>query len=230
MSLATKYRKVKRTAIGAVFLALLGAGGGLFYVTFSSTGDTIFHLLTENKRMKEAISNLTEHEQIGYARVLDQTTQEGTLYTRLLFVVTDPEDQTRRLLEKEYTIEGDVVHFDALIVRFDPVVVMDGKAKTLYLWRRIYGEEMKPSEGYPIEIVGEEPKRYAEFFEQLDVNKREMFWDEIWKLANDPQHLKSAGIEAIYGEAVYTRVKPGLIYEFNLSPDGAFTPKTVPAL
>lgn len=230
MNLATKYRKVKRTFVGLGFLTVVAAAGGFFYITFSSTGSTIYNLLTENSRMREAISNLTEVEQIGYAKVLEQETRDGTLYTRLLFVVTDPEDQTRRLLEKEYEIEGDVIHFDALIVRFNPVVVMDGKEKTLYLWRRIYGENQTPSEGFPIEIEGEEPKRYAEFFDKLNIRQREMFWDEIWKLANDPQHLSAAGIEAIYGQGVYTQVRPGLIYVFNLGADGSFTPKTIPAL
>jgi len=41
----------------------------------------------------------------------------------------------KRVLEKEYEIEGDIIHFDALIVKFDEQLVMDGKERTLYLWR-----------------------------------------------------------------------------------------------
>ena len=72
-------------------------------------------------------------------------------------IVTDPENQNQRVLEREYEIKGDIVFFDALIVRFGTKVVMDGKEKAMYLWRRIYGESLAPENGLPIENPGEEP-------------------------------------------------------------------------
>jgi hypothetical protein len=219
------------TWIALVFLLIgLGAGGTFFYFAFRTTGKTIYDLLTENRKLRTAITNLTQERRIGYAKVLSQETREGRLFTEVLFVVTDPEDQTKRIFQCQYEIEGDVVFFDALIVKFSPELVMDGKEKALYLWRRVYGEKMTPEEGYPIEIRGEEPTRYAEVFSDLRVDDREVFWNEVWELADDPDRLASAGVQAIYGTAVYKKLRPGLIYIFNIDANGTFYPETVPDL
>lgn len=191
---------------------------------------TIHQLLGENKTLKQSITNLTEETQIGYAKVISQEEVAGKITTKLIFIETDRTDETKRILEREYSIEGDVVHFDALIVKFGNQVVMDGKEKSLYLWRRVYGEHQKPGEGFPIETEGAEPARYANIFAKLPVRNREMFWQEIWQLSNDPDRLKSAGVSAIYGNVVYKKLRPGLIYSFKIDNRGNLTPETFPAL
>lgn len=219
------------TWIALIFLIMgLGAGGGVFYYAFRTTGKTIYDLLTENRKLRSAITNLTQERRIGYAKVISQETHEGEPLTELLFVVTDPEDQTKRVFQCQYEIEGDVVFFDAMIVKFSPELVMDGKEKALYLWRRVYGEKMTPENGYPIDSKGVEPTRYAKIFGGLSLTDRDLFWKEIWELADDPDRLASAGVQAIYGTAVYKKVRPGLIYIFNLDANGTFYPETVPDL
>jgi hypothetical protein len=223
-------RKVRKWIVLVLTLAVLGAGGAFFYITFKTTGKTIYDLLTENRKLRTAITNLTEQRRIGYAKVVDQQEREGKLYTEILFVVTAPEDETRRVLECRYEIEGNVVFFDTLIVKFSPQLVMDGKEKALYLWRRVYSEKMKPEDGYWIEMRGAEPARYKRLFSDLSLEDRNLFWDEIWELADDPDRLASAGVQAIYGNAVYKKLRPGLIYVFNLDADGTFYPETIPDL
>ncbi len=131
-----------------IWIVVILAGGlvaaGYFGRWWLSNQITIQQLLNENKQLKEAITNLTTEEQIGYAKVIKQETKDGKLYTTLRFVETARDDKTKKILEKDYTIEGDVVHFDALIVKFSDKMVMDGKEKAMYLWRRIYGETMAP--------------------------------------------------------------------------------------
>jgi hypothetical protein len=212
----------------SVLILAFGFGVGVFFAL--RAGRTIFDLFNQNRALREAIANLTEQRQIGYAKVLSQETRNGVLTTRLLFVVTDPQDQRGRLLEREYEIEGDIVFFDALIVKFGPKAVMDGKEKAMYLWRRVYGENTPPARGFAIEIPGKEPARYGELFKKLSLRDRRLFWDEIWKLSDDPSRLAAADVQAIYGSALYKKVQPGLIYVFNLDAGGTFYPQTVPAL
>ena len=114
-------------------------GRGIYYGAI-----TIHKLLAENKQLKEAIANLTQEDQIGYAKVIAQETKDGSLFTTVRFVETAREDKLKKILEKEYVIEGDIIHFDALVVKFGDKMVMDGKARALYLWRRVYGEKMPP--------------------------------------------------------------------------------------
>ena len=211
-----------------VFVALAVVGVLAYAALYASK--TIYQLLGENKHLKEAVTNLTEETQIGYAKVLRQEDKGNRLTTRLLFVETDRSDETKRIVEKEYDLEGDVVFFDALIVKFGNQVVMDGKEKSLYLWRRVYGERTAPSDGLPIELEGAEPARYANIFTKLSMKNRELFWSEIWQLSNDPDRLKEVGVSAIYGSVVYKKLRPGLIYAFKIDNRGNLHPETVPAL
>jgi hypothetical protein len=209
--------------IALLFLIVLAfVGGTVFYGT-----KTVHDLLANNEKLKKAITTLTHEDQIGFAKVLKQETRDGKLYTTVKFVETARGDLLNRVLEKEYEIEGDVVHFDALIVTFSDQAVMDGNARSLYLWRRVYGETMSPSEGFDIETPGTHPERYAGLLRDMKLPEQQMFWEAIWDLANDPEALRSHGIKAVYGNAVYKRLRPGLIYVFKIGANGQVYPETV---
>lgn len=189
---------------------------------------TIHELLAENKELKQAITNLSSEDQIGYAKVVAQEMRDGELFTTIRFVETARNDKLKKILEKEYTIAGDIIHFDALIVKFGNKMVMDGKTRALYLWRRVYGEKMTPAEGFAIEEPGAEPQRYKDLLESLPIELKKMFWSEIWELANDTEKLAEYDIDAIYGNAVYWKLREGLIYIFKINSTGQVYPEIVP--
>jgi hypothetical protein len=193
-------------------------------------GTAINELLTENKTLKKALTNLTDENKIGYAKIISQQKDNkgNVISTTLKFVETARDNELEKVLEKEYTIEGDVVHFDALIVKFSDKLVMDGKKRSLYIWRRIYGEKMTPEAGFSIEEFGAEPRRYADLLKELPVKKREVFWSSIWELATSPDKLAQYGITAIYGTVTYTQLKEGLIYIFRITPTGQLYPEVIP--
>ena len=210
--------------LGGICLIIVAyLGRGFYYRAI-----TIHELLTENRHLKQAITNLTYEDQIGYAKVLSQEPNDGKILTTLKFIETARDDKLKTVLEKEYTIEGDIVYFDALIVKFGDKMVMDGKTKALYLWRRVYSEKMAPDQGFAIEEPGAEPQRYGDLLKLLPMKQKRLFWSHIWDLANDPDKLKEHDIEAIYGNAVYSRLREGLIYVFKISPSGQVYPEVVP--
>jgi len=213
-----------RVLIILSIIMAIAFGGAVFYGSKS-----IHDLFKNNEKLKLAIANLTKEDQIGYAKVLNQTRKNGRLYTTLKFVETARDNKLKRILEKEYTIEGDVIFFDALVVTFEDTAVIGGK-RSLYLWRRVYGENMAPVEGLPIEVISQKPNRYADLLHQLHLSDQEMFWEAIWSLANDPEALKEYGIKAIYGNVVYKKLKPGLIYVFKIGARGTLYPETIPDL
>ena len=206
-------------------VALVLISGTIYYGS-----KTIHDLFGENAKLKEAISRLTQEDQIGYAKVVSQEVSENgkVLSTTLKFVETARGEPRDRILEKEYTIAGDIVHFDALIVTFPTSFVMDGKERSLYLWRRIYGEQMKPADAFPIEEEGKEPQRYKDLLARLGQSDREEFWGSIWELSNDPDALRKHGIRAVYGNVVYKKLEKGLIYVFKIDQTGQVFPETVP--
>ena len=211
-----------------VLVVVVGTGGFLWH--HFSTNKTIEDLLQENEQLKTAISNLSKEDQIGYAKVLSQETRDGQLYTKLLFVETDPADYTKQILRKEYEVAGDVVFFDALIVTFGEQLVMDGTERAMYLWRRVYGEKQPPEQGFSIEAEGKPSPRYIQLCEKLSIEDEQLFWDEIWALSNNPKRLEHLGIKAVFGNAVYRKLKPGLIYVFKVSGTGAVNSEFFPDL
>ncbi len=220
--IAGPMKRVFRYTITLFVLAALGLIGSTFFYGTK----TVHDLLQNNEKLKQAITTLTHEDQIGFAKVLKQETRNGKLYTTVRFVETARDDMLHRLLEREYVIEGDIVHFDALIVTFDSQAVIDGKARSLYLWRRVYGENMNPSDGYDIESPDTFPVRYAELTKELKLPDQKLFWDAIWNLANDPNALRDQGVKAVYGNVVYQRLRPGLIYIFKIGNDGQVYPET----
>jgi hypothetical protein len=190
---------------------------------------TLEQLLTENRQLKAAIANLNEETQVGYAKVLSQRQDPNGLVTRIRFVETNGRDTTP-LFQKEFEIEGDVVHFDALVVKFGSQWVMDGKERALFLWRRVYGEKLRPEQGYPVEEPGKEPARYSILTRKLGVRDRATFWKGIWDLSNDPQRLEHLGIRAVFGNVVYEQMRPDRIYVFKVSSTGSLYPEVVPDL
>ena len=210
--------------LGGICLVIVAyLGRGFYYRAI-----TIHELLTENRHLKQAITNLTYEDQIGYAKVIAQEPNDGKILTTIKFIETARDDKLKTVLEKEYTIEGDIVYFDALIVKFGDKMVMDGETKALYLWRRVYSEKMAPEQGFAIEEPGAEPQRYGDLLKLLPMKQKRLFWSHIWDLANDPDKLKEHDIEAIYGNAVYSRLREGLIYVFKISPSGQVYPEVVP--
>ena len=203
----------------------------LFATAFLFFGaQTAKDLLEGNKKLKAALASLSHEDQIGFAKVVRQETRDGKRYTTIRFVETARGDLLTPVLEKTYEIEGDVVYFDALVITFPTQMVMDGKARSIYLWRRIYGEHQNPADGFSIETPGTHPERYATLLKTLRLQDQQLFWEEIWNLANNPESLQRQGIKAIYGNAVYKRLKPGLIYVFKIGANGQVYPETVPDL
>jgi hypothetical protein len=224
-----KYKTMKkmiRILFGLLALiALIFAAGAFFYGT-----KTVHDLLGDNTKLKVAISTLTQEAQIGYAKVVHQETRDGKRFNTIRFIETARGNPLETVLEKEYEIEGDIIHFDALIVTFPSQSVMDGRERSLYLWRRVHGEYQAPADGFSIEEAGSEPARYAGLLDRLRLKDRQTFWTAIWELANDPEALEQHGIKAIYGNAVYSKLRPGLIYVFKISPTGQIIPETLPDL
>lgn len=224
--MAERRKKLKAWPLILIIAAIVGLG-------YLARGPykavvTIHELLAENKDLKQAITNLSSEDQIGYAKVIAQETRDGELFTTIRFVETARNDKLKKIVEKEYTIAGDIVHFDALIVKFGSKMVMDGKMRALYLWRRVYGEQMTPQEGFSIEQPGTEPQRYKDLLQLLPAEHRQMFWSHIWDLANDPEKLRQYDIDAIYGNAVYSKLRQGLIYVFKINSTGQVYPEIVP--
>lgn len=197
-------------------------------VSFYQSSSTIHSLLTENHELNKAIKNLTAEEQIGYATIQSQARDlTGQLQSTVRFVQTAAGRPKEIVSEQLFTITGDVIHFDALIVKFNNQYVQDGKGRSLYLWRRIYGENNSPASGKLIELPGDAPERYHSISKSLRMKDSDIFWEAIWELANNPEQLSEYGITAVFGNAIYSRMQEGQITLFKISPTGQIYPEVL---
>jgi hypothetical protein len=202
-----------------VCVALIFLGIGVF-----RAGTSIQEILTENKQLEKAIRNLTDTGKIGAARVISQQLKDGKLYTKLKFWVYDRKNEHRIINEKTYEIAGDVVHFDALVVKFSDPLVKKGQ-KCMYIWRRVYGEGTAAEDGFHINDPNAAPARYQNFLDNLPVNQQKLFWASIWQLAHEPEKLEEYGIKAIYGNVTYSQFRKGFLYIFRITPTGQIYPE-----
>jgi len=223
--LAAMFRKQGKMIVGLLAAGALVTAtvlGIAFYFSTSSIHD----LLTENHKLNKAIGNLTKEESIGYAVVEEQRRDEtGQRQTVVRFVQTAAGNPKEIVSEQLFTLPGDIVHFDALIVKFTDEYVRDGKERALYLWRRIYSEQMAPGQGKPIEPAGGAPERYYSISKTLRMKNREVFWEAIWSLANDPGRLSQYGVTAVFGNVNYIRMRPGRVYRFKIDGTGQIYPE-----
>jgi hypothetical protein len=204
------------------------ATAGILALTFYHSTASIHELLTENRQLNQAVSNLTQEEQIGYAILQSQSNNAlGELESQVRFVQTAADDPKEVVSEQLFTISGDIIHFDALIVKFTNEYVTDGSERALYLWRRIYGESTTPANGEPIEIPGTAPERYYMITKSLHIKNRDIFWEAIWDLANNTDRLRDYGVQAVFGNAIYTRMQIGKVYLFKISATGQIYPEIV---
>lgn len=212
--------------LSTVVLLAAAAAAAIVGLAYYLSSSSIHSLLTENHELNNAIRNLTEERQIGYAEVVSQETDpSGQTKSLVRFVQTAPGNPDRIVSKQLFQVTGAVVHFDALIVKFSDAYVREGKGRALYLWRRIYGDQTAPENGEPIQQAGDHPERYEAISNSLRLKDREVFWDAIWNLAENPAQLTEYGVTAIYGNAIYARMQPDQVYLFKISPTGQIYPK-----
>lgn len=195
---------------------------------------TLIDLLRENENLRTAITNLSKESVIGYATILKRVQTDAGPEVTCRFVEVDRNDRRIPLSSKDFLIKGDEIYFDAIIVKFDSSLVKDGKEKAMYLWRRVFGNKMKPEEGLNMNTPGVEAKRYNDLASRLSLPEKETFWKEIWDLSNNVEKMAKQGIRAVNGQAAYAQLEEGKIYKFLIGNDGNLTievdldPRSVP--
>jgi len=149
--------------------------------------------------------------------------ETGTVRTKVQFVEVDDRG---RAIDKPRTFEivGDVVYVDYWIVKFDDQYIEEAvplRSTSLCLFRRIFGEDQKPNEGYALDVQGERPSVYGREAAMTAFERR--IWGDFWRLANQPRDAAKLGIRAAHGEAVSIKLKPAARYQLRLRASGGLS-------
>jgi hypothetical protein len=188
----------------------------------------IEQLNTEVKRLETALTFLKVDHRVARLSVVDQTTDEttGQLATRVEFVELNDEGQPIDT-PREFRIPGDTVYVDSWVVKFDDKYVEEAdleRGTSLILFKRLFGNNQKPDDGYPLDEQGAAPKAYARGGKMNDFERK--IFDDFWSIANDKSKAEEVGIRAAHGDAVSMKVQKGKTYKVLLrASDG---PSIVP--
>jgi hypothetical protein len=184
----------------------------------------------KNKRISQLeIANrlLKVDHRIAEMTVISQAKSEGSEQVKTKFQFVEVDNNGRPLDQaKEYTIDGDIVYIDAWVVKYDDQFVEAGdplRSTSICLFRRVFGEQQRPIEGYPIDAVGSRPAAYSRGADMSDFERE--IWEHFWEYANNPQRAKQAGVSSAGGEAPSIKLQKGNLYKVELRASGGLSIK-----
>ncbi len=191
-------------------------------------------LESENGQLKLANRFLKTDRRTARIEVLEQKTEEGTpgqpprvVGTKIRFTEFNPMTGAVIAKPQEFSVAGDMVYVEALVVKFDDIFVETPdllKNHSLVSFQRIFGENQPASEGFRIDAEGSIPSVYTSGNENEEATALEKkIWENFWTISNSPERQKELGIRAIHGEAPFQRLEPGRIYNLELRASGGLS-------
>ncbi|MBL8843543.1 MAG: hypothetical protein JNL90_18630 [Planctomycetes bacterium] len=175
----------------------------------------------EIERLELALKYLKVERRVARLIVLDQSKDaNGAVRTKVRFEEVDAQGQPLGTpLEAE--VAGEQLYVDALVVKFDDVLVEQGDAlrgASLVLFRRLFGERQAPVDGVALDRGGARPAAYGGEGPMAALERT--LWGEFWEIADDPQRGRGLGIRSAQGEAPSRRVKKGEVYRLTVRAAG----------
>ncbi len=202
---------------------MVGSSAGIFMALKPSETDRLWQensaLRQENRQLQESIGRLTLETRVAEVRVVDQI-HEGDLVngqpaeqttTTLEFIEFDR--MQRPLPPRKFIIEGDVVYFDSLVLKFDYEDVALGDAlrgKSLLMFRRIFGEHQNPVDGYYLDPENDIPDVYRVDPDPSELERK--LWSRFWDYMEDDKLRAQDGVRIVQIEAPAVKMSRGQVW------------------
>jgi hypothetical protein len=120
------------------------------------------------------------------------------------------------------TLPGEEIYVDAFVTIFRSDAVKSGQAKSLYLFRRIFTEQMAPQLGFPLyrsEGSGDGiPPSYVR--QDIDRTAQQRVWRHLWRLIEDAAYAETQRVRTTFGQAVYAKMQTGQCYSLTIQHNG----------
>lgn len=223
-----------RNLILLLFLSLLATFGFVGWRMVHAHDQELAEKTREIEAQRAAIGRLIRTRRVAQAVVARRWTDEKTqkVWSKVRFVEVDEAGKPVHTVETD--VEGEVVYFDGLVLKFEPELVEAGdpvKGRSVLLFRRMYGEHQKPSEGKPLDPAEDDAVPRAYRSRETVTDAERALWERFWQLANNPELAKKEGVRIAQGEAVYTRMEKEMLYELTLDDAGGLNikPTRIPA-
>jgi hypothetical protein len=127
----------------------------------------------------------------------------------------------RPLSPRYFTFYGNIIQFQALVIRFRDGLVEAGdrvKGKSAYVFLKAFVLADRETQIFPITNVYDIPRGYK--IEGLINPYEETLWREFWNYALNPDRRAREGIKNAQIEAPGSLFLPGTIYTIRIEHDG----------
>jgi hypothetical protein len=221
LTIVTTLESFSKSLLRLSLVAILAVGGWFGYGYYSQIDELRQQLEAKERevqRLQIANRLLKVNRRVAQIDVVSQTgsAKAGDLATKFTFQEIGADN--RPLGEpRPFTVRGDVVYFDAWVVKYEDRLVESGDplhSMSICLFRRIFGEAQEPRNGFVLDAVGSTPAPYRAGGATTDLERD--LWSKFWDYANNPALAGKAGIRAAHGEAPSIKLMPGKRYRISL--------------
>lgn len=177
--------------------------------------------IRENRILREIISRLEADSRIAEVLVTGVKHDEagGRPLTTIKFLEYGVNG--RPLAPKYFTLPGDIIQFQSLVIRFDDAHVRGGdklRGKSAYLFWKVFTLNGKDTREYEITRLYEVPQGYRI---EGGVNTFEArLWRQFWDYALDHDKARRSGVKNLQIEAPGVKFMPGTLYTIKIEHDG----------
>lgn len=208
-----------------------GFGAGAVWMLLPGEADRLRQEKEELERqrfeLQRAVQRLSGEDRVAEVHVLDQVLA-GQLVngqpaerdaTTIEFIEIDR--QGHPLPSKRFVVPDRIVHFDALVIKFDQADVAAGdplRGKSLALFRRIYGENQTPADGFRIDPENDVPDVFRVNPSPTPFERQ--LWSRFWDYARNPELAARDRVRVAQGESVYEPMMKGDVWSLTLQNNG----------
>jgi hypothetical protein len=175
----------------------------------------------ENDKLKVSMDLLKIDRRIAQLTVNKKGVYEdGQKFLEVTFSEVDKDGKVIGS-SREFTLLGHTFFVDCWVAQFEDQYIEQAdplRSASIFTFKRIYGDEMKPSKGFSLDDFSKPAGVYAdsdasEFARQI--------WSDFGDVCNDLNRQKELGIRAVNGQANYLPPKEGQTYEITIRSSGA---------
>lgn len=210
-------------AVSAIAVAALLSGGFRALEVRQLQGE-ISQLERDRQRLVEYAGRLRASRRVAQADVLEQRTDaQGRSVSAILWHEVDADGVLGS--PQEIEVVGDLVYFEAAVIKFDHQLVGDGDAErgaSLALFRRVFGEFQPAASAQQLNhsLTDRLTQESAETFD-------ERLWAMFWRMMDDRRLAEKYGVRVAQCEAPAVRVKAGQVWEVSLDAAGGLNLRLV---
>lgn len=213
-----------RGLVKIIVLAVLilgGSAGIVLYRDHFSAEHKINQLQEQKAQLQRIVQRLGAERRVADVLVTGQSQDKNVTVTELLWVEY-ARDGKSALAPRRFTIRGDEVHIDAMVIKFDNELVQQDdplRGQSIALFTRIYGQEESPASAQRIDQPGRIPQIYQDSDPRISSFEQEL-WDKFWQLTEDAALRQKMGVRVANGQGVFQHIRPDRLYTLTIETNG----------